>query len=174
MALGLVVGMDYTDASLSVHDLLQELKLHPLVRQILEGGTRVAWGAKTIPEGGIQALPRKLHVPGALLTGDAAGFVNVPALKGIHYAMRSGMLAAETAVDTVSPGATAWEPGALEPYDAAIRDSFIYKDLLRVRNMRPAFAKGLVRGSITAGLATASFGKAPRKNLKLEGMPKRR
>ena len=169
VALGLVVGLDYTDASLSVHDLLQELKLHPLVRQILEGGTRVAWGAKTIPEGGIQALPRKLHVPGALLTGDAAGFVNVPALKGVHYAMRSGMLAAETAVDTVRPGATAWEPGALEPYDAAIRDSFIYKDLLRVRNMRPAFTKGLVRGSITAGLATASFGKAPRKNLKLEG-----
>ena len=101
VALGLVVGMDYTDATLSVHDLLQELKLHPLVRDILEGGTRVAWGAKTIPEGGLQALPRKLHIPGALLTGDAAGFVNVPALKGVHYAMRSGMLAAETALDAV-------------------------------------------------------------------------
>jgi electron-transferring-flavoprotein dehydrogenase len=168
VALGLVVGMDYTDATLSVHDLLQELKLHPLVRHILEGGTRVAWGAKTIPEGGIQALPRKLHVPGALLTGDAAGLVNVPALKGVHYAMRSGMLAAETALDAVGPGATSWEPGALEPYDAAIRESFIYKDLMRVRNMRPAFTKGFVRGSMTAGLATASFGKAPRKDLELE------
>ncbi|HVO36182.1 MAG TPA: NAD(P)/FAD-dependent oxidoreductase, partial [Gemmatimonadales bacterium] len=84
VSIGLVVGLDYADASLSVHDLLQQLKLHPLIRPILEGGTRAGWGAKTIPEGGFHALPRQFFVRGALLTGDSAGLVNVPALKGIH------------------------------------------------------------------------------------------
>ncbi len=167
VCIGLVVGLDYTDASLSVHDMLQELKLHPLVRKIIEGGTRVAWGAKTIPEGGIQAMPARFSVPGALFVGDAAGFVNVPALKGVHYAMRSGMLAAEAAIGAIGPGGTAWEPGGLEDYDHEIRESFIWRDLERVRNMRPAFHKGFVRGSIGAGIATASLGKMPRKNSKV-------
>ena len=168
VALGLVVGLDYTDASLSVHDLLQELKLHPLVREILDGGTRVGWGAKTIPEGGLQALPRKLHFPGGMIVGDGAGLVNVPALKGIHYAIRSGMLAAETALDAVGPGATAWTPGELESYDQAVRESFIWQDLERVRNMRPAFTKGFVAGSVISGLATASFGRLPPKDILVE------
>ena len=98
VSLGMVVGLDYTDATLSVHDLLQELKTHPLVRPLLHGGKRVAWGAKTIPEGGFQALPDRLSFPGGMIVGDSAGFVNVPALKGIHYAMKSGMLAAGAAV----------------------------------------------------------------------------
>jgi electron-transferring-flavoprotein dehydrogenase len=168
VSLGLVVGLDYTDPALSVHDLLQELKLHPLVRRILAGGTRVGWGAKTIPEGGLQALPRKLHFPGGMIVGDAAGLVNVPALKGIHYAMGSGMLAAETALDAVAPGATAWTPGQLEPFDQAVRESFIWHDLERVRNMRPAFRKGFLAGSAISGLATASFGRLPPKDLPVE------
>src|SRR5438105_15407728 len=95
VTLGMVVGLDYRDAELSVHDLLQELKTHPLVRKLLEGGERVAWGAKTIPEGGFLSLPSRLHAPGLLILGDGAGLVNVPALKGIHYAVESGRLAAE-------------------------------------------------------------------------------
>ncbi len=161
VALGLVVGLDHADPSLSVHDLLQELKTHPLIRGILAGGKRVGWGAKTIPEGGIQSLPRKLHVPGALIVGDAAGFVNVPALKGIHYAMDSGRLAAEAAVAAVAGGSTSWTGGSLQAYDDAIRGSYIWTDLQRERNLRPAFQHGFVGGSVRAGVATVSFGKVP-------------
>jgi electron-transferring-flavoprotein dehydrogenase len=168
VTLGMVVGLDYTDATLSVHDLLQELKGHPFVRRILEGGRRVAWGAKTIPEGGFLALPERLSFPGGMLVGDAAGFVNVPALKGIHYAIRSGTLAAEAAFEAVKPGKTAWAPGALDPYDRAVRESYIWTDLERVRNMRPAFQHGFVRGAVLAGAAMNSLGKIPRGNLKLE------
>jgi electron-transferring-flavoprotein dehydrogenase len=167
VALGLVVGLDYGDPSLSVHDLLQQLKTHPLLRKLLQGGTRVAWGAKTIPEGGLQSLPRRLSVPGALIAGDAAGFVNVPALKGIHYAIESGRLAAETAVAAVAAGSTAWTPGALDGYDEAVRRSFIWADLRRNRNLRPAFTYGFAVGSALAGAATASFGRFPRGDLKV-------
>jgi electron-transferring-flavoprotein dehydrogenase len=95
VTIGLVVGLDYRDASLSVHDLLQELKTHPKIRKILEGGERLEWGAKTIPSGGFHSLPQRLHAPGLLLCGDGVGMVNVPRLKGIHYAIESGRLAAE-------------------------------------------------------------------------------
>jgi electron-transferring-flavoprotein dehydrogenase len=168
VALGMVVGLDYTDATLSVHDLLQELKGHPFVRRILEGGERVAWGAKTIPEGGFLALPDRFHFPGGMIVGDGAGLVNVPALKGIHYAMRSGMLAAEAAVEALAPGRTAWEPGALESYDTALRESYIWRDLERVRNMRPAFRYGFVRGAGLAGVAMNTLGKLPPGDLSLE------
>jgi electron-transferring-flavoprotein dehydrogenase len=168
VALGMVVGLDYTDATLSVHDLLQELKLHPFVRKILDGGKRVAWGAKTIPEGGFLALPDRFHFPGGMIAGDGAGLVNVPALKGIHYAMRSGMLAAESAFETLAPGRTAWEPGALESYDEALKESYVWKDLERVRNMRPAFHHGFTRGAMLAGVALNTLGKLPPRDLKLE------
>src|SRR5215211_6993564 len=105
VSLGFVVGLDYADARLSVHDLLQELKLHPLVRRILGEGKRVAWGAKAIPEGGYWAMPR-LHAPGMVICGDAGGMVNVPKLKGIHYAIRSGMLAAETIYAQLKQGSS--------------------------------------------------------------------
>ena len=95
VSIGFVTGLDYTDARFSVHDVLQEFKLHPLVKKILEGGKRVAWGAKAIPEGGYWAMPT-LHAPGMVIAGDAGGMVNVPKLKGIHYAIESGRLAAET------------------------------------------------------------------------------
>ena len=125
----MVVGLDYRDAELSVHDLLQELKTHPRVRRILEGGERVQWGAKTIPEGGFVALPKQFHAPGLLLCGDGVGLVNVPALKGIHYAIESGRLAAEAAWRTLERGASARD--ALASYDESLRESFIWSDLHR-------------------------------------------
>ncbi len=161
VSIGLVVGLDYADASLSVHDLLQQLKLHPLVRPILEGGTRAGWGAKTIPEGGFYALPSQLSVRGAVLTGDAAGLVNVPALKGIHYAMWSGILAAETIFGCLKAGRDPIALGALSGYDQAVRQSFIGRDLYRVRNMRQAFGGGLVPGAALAGLMTLTRGAFP-------------
>ncbi len=163
VSIGLVVGLDYADASLSVHDLLQQLKLHPLIRPILEGGERAehGWGAKTIPEGGFYALPRQLSMSGALLTGDSAGFVNVPALKGIHYAMWSGMLAAETIFAVLKQGREPTALGALSGYDAAVRGSFIWSDLYRVRNMRQAFHAGLLPGALLAGAMTVTRGVFP-------------
>jgi electron-transferring-flavoprotein dehydrogenase len=168
VTLGMVVGLDYRDVELSVHDLLQELKTHRLVRRILEGGERIGWGAKTIPEGGFVAVPRRMHAPGLLITGDGAGFVNVPALKGIHYAIESGRLAAETAFAALQRGRTPWTPGALAGYDQAIRETFIWDDLKRVRNMRQAFGKGFLVGGAMAGAMTASFGKFPPGNAKTE------
>ena len=165
LTIGMVVGLDYRDAELSVHDLLQELKTHPKIRRLLDGGERVAWGAKTIPEGGWYALPREMHAPGLLLTGDAAGTVNVPALKGIHYAIESGMLAAEAIFGALQPGEVVWRPSALEPYDEAVRGGLIGKDLFRVRNMRQVFEKGFVRGSAAAGAATVSMGRVPHKRV---------
>jgi electron-transferring-flavoprotein dehydrogenase len=168
VTLGMVVGLDYRDAELSVHDLLQELKTHKLVRRILEGGERIGWGAKTIPEGGFVAIPRRLHAPGLLICGDGAGLVNGPALKGIHYAIESGRLAAEAAFAALQRGRTAWTPGALAGYDQAIRDTFIWGDLKRVRNMRQAFGKGFWLGGAMAGAMTASFGKFPPGDAKTE------
>jgi electron-transferring-flavoprotein dehydrogenase len=161
VSLGMVVGLDHRDAELSVHDLLQQLKTHRLVRGLLEGGERIGWGAKTIPEGGFVALPKRLHAPGLLLCGDGAGFVNVPALKGIHYAIESGRLAAEATFAALQPGRTPWAPGALASYDDAVRDGFIWEDLKRVRNMRQAFGRGFYAGGILAGMMTASRGAFP-------------
>jgi electron-transferring-flavoprotein dehydrogenase len=166
VTIGLVVGLDYRDAELSVHDLLQELKLHPRVRKILEGGERVQWGAKTIPEGGFVALPKKLHAPGLLLCGDGVGLVNVPALKGIHYAIESGRLAAEAAWRTLERGASSRD--ALASYDASVRESFIWSDLREVRNMRQAFGRGFYLGGALAGAMTATKGKFPPGNARTE------
>jgi electron-transferring-flavoprotein dehydrogenase len=159
VTLGMVVGLDYRDVELSVHDLLQELKTHPLVRRILEGGERVEWGAKTIPEGGFVALPKQLHAPGLLLCGDGAGFVNVPALKGIHSAVESGRLAAEAAFGAVHGGAS--PATALGAYDDALRESFIWEELQEVRNMRQAFGRGFWLGGALAGAMTATKGHFP-------------
>jgi electron-transferring-flavoprotein dehydrogenase len=161
LTLGMVVGLDYRDAELSVHDLLQELKTHPLVRKLLEGGERVAWGAKTIPEGGFLSLPKQLHAPGLLICGDGAGLVNVPALKGIHYAIESGSLAAEAAFAALQRGQTPSTPGALAAYDDALRRSFVWKDLQEVRNMRQAFGRGFWLGGALAGAMTATKGRFP-------------
>jgi electron-transferring-flavoprotein dehydrogenase len=166
VTLGMVVGLDYRDVELSVHDLLQELKTHKLVRKILLGGERLEWGAKTIPEGGFLSLPKRLNAPGLLLAGDGAGLVNVPALKGIHYAVESGRLAAEAAYAALQRGATPVR--ALRVYDDSLRDSFVWKDLREVRNMRPAFARGFWMGGALAGAMTASKGHLPPKDAHLE------
>src|SRR5579862_6922679 len=159
VTIGLVVGLDYRDVDLSVHDLLQELKTHPRVRKMLEGGERVQWGAKTIPEGGFVALPKKFHAPGLLLTGDGIGLVNVPALKGIHYAIESGRLAAEAAWRSVARGASS--RSALASYDESLRSSFIWSDLREVRNMRQAFGRGFYVGGALASAMTATKGHFP-------------
>jgi electron-transferring-flavoprotein dehydrogenase len=161
VTLGMVVGMDYRDVELSVHDLLQELKTHSFIRELLDGGQRVAWGAKTIPEGGLLSLPSRLHAPGLLITGDGAGLVNVPALKGIHYAIESGRLAAEAAFHAIGRGETPWRPGGLESYDESLRESFVWKDLEEVRNMRQAFGRGFWMGSALAGMMTVTKGHLP-------------
>ena len=166
VTLGMVVGLDYRDGELSVHDLLQELKTHKLVRKIVRGGERIAWGAKTIPEGGLLAVPRRLHAPGLLLVGDGAGLVNVPALKGIHYAVESGRLAAEAAYASLQRGAT--PARSLHVYDDSLRNSFVWSDLREVRNMRPAFARGFWQGGALAGAMTVSKGHFPPRDAHLE------
>jgi electron-transferring-flavoprotein dehydrogenase len=168
VTVGMVVGLDYRDVELSVHDLLQELKTHPLLRRILAGGERLEWGAKTIPEGGLLALPRRLHAPGLLICGDGAGFVNVPALKGVHYAIETGSLAAEAAFGALERGQTPWTPGALSAYDETIRQSFVWKELEEVRNMRQAFGRGFWLGGALAGMMTVSRGRLPPGDLRTE------
>jgi electron-transferring-flavoprotein dehydrogenase len=165
VSLGMVVGLDYRDAELSVHDLLQELKTHPLLRKQLEGGERVAWGAKTIPEGGFLSLPKRLHAPGLLICGDGAGLVNVPALKGIHYAVESGRLAAEAAFAALQRGESPGRRGALARYDESLSESFVWRDLRQVRNMRQAFGRGFWLGGALAGAMTASRGAFPPGNV---------
>jgi electron-transferring-flavoprotein dehydrogenase len=155
VSIGFVVGLDHADARVSGHDLLQELKLHPLVRGILEGGKRVAWGAKAIPEGGWWALPR-LHAPGMVICGDAAGMVNVPRLKGIHYAIRSGMLAAEAIAAAVRAGSN-----DLSAYERAVHSSEIAADLYESRNMKQPFAKGLLVGGAITNAMVLTRGRLP-------------
>jgi electron-transferring-flavoprotein dehydrogenase len=161
VTIGMVVGLDYRDAELSVHELLQQLKLHPRIRPILEGGERVQWGAKTIPEGGFVSLPKRLHAPGLLLCGDGVGLVNVPALKGIHYAIESGRLAADAAWRALARGSSL---RALSSYDDALRESFVWRELREVRNMRQAFGRGFWLGSAGAGMATVTKGRFPPKD----------
>src|SRR5204862_4797003 len=107
---------------------------HPKIRKLLAGGERVGWGAKTIPSGGWYSLPKQLHAPGLLLCGDGIGMVNIPRLKGVHYAIESGRLAAESAFASLRRGAT--PATALSSYDDAIHKSFIHDDLYEVRDMR--------------------------------------
>jgi electron-transferring-flavoprotein dehydrogenase len=156
VSLGLVVGLDYTDATFSVHDALQELKTHPFVRGILEGGERVAWGAKTIPSGGYWSMPSRLAVPGMVIAGDAAGMVNVPTLKGIHYAMHAGMYAAEAIVDALKRDSINFEA-----YEEKVRNSVIEKDLYRSRNMRQPFSHGFFLGGALASVMEVTGGAFP-------------
>jgi electron-transferring-flavoprotein dehydrogenase len=157
ISLGIVVGLDYHDASLDIHELLQRLKLHPLFRRYLEGGQLLEWGAKTIPEGGYYALPQRRSGDGVLLAGDAVGFVDVPSLKGIHYAMQSGIYAARAAFAGLKAGDTS--AARLAAYDRMVDESYIVADMYRTRNMRLAFKDGLYFGGFKAGLMTISGGR---------------
>jgi electron-transferring-flavoprotein dehydrogenase len=168
VSLGFVVGLEYRDVELSVHDLLQEFKTHPLLRGILGGGERVAWGAKTITEGGFLSLPRKLNAPGLLLVGEGAGLVNVPRLKGVHFAIESGRLAAEAAFRALQRGEHPGRLGALDSYDESLRSSYLWKDLREVRNMRQVFDQGFVEGGARASLMTVTKGHLPPKDYGVE------
>jgi electron-transferring-flavoprotein dehydrogenase len=140
VSIGFVLDLDYADATTSAHDLLQEFKTHPMVREILEGGERISWGAKAIPAGGYWAMP-KLSTPGAVLIGDAAGMVNLAALKGVHYAIKSGMLAAEQI-----HAALKQDSNNFSGFEEAVEGSIIKKDLYEQRNTRQPFQKGLLKG----------------------------
>ena len=168
VTVGFVVGLEYRDVELSAHDLLQEFKTHRLLRKILEGGERVAWGAKTITEGGLLSLPARLNAPGLVLVGESAGLVNVPRLKGLHYAIESGRLAAEAIVDALGRGEVAGRPGALDTYDAAVRESYLWRELDEVRNMRQVFDKGFFIGGALASAMTVTKGKLPPKDFGTE------
>jgi electron-transferring-flavoprotein dehydrogenase len=155
VSIGFVVGLDYTDATVSPHDLLQLFKTSKLVRGILEGGKRVAWGAKAIPEGGYWAMP-KPSAPGMLICGDSAGMVNVPILKGIHYAIHAGIMAAETIFETLKSGGT-----DLSAYDRRVEDSLIGKELYQSRNMKQPFGRGFFVGGAITNAMVISRGRFP-------------
>ena len=158
ICLGLVVGLDYTDATFSCHDALQLIKTHPFVKDLIEGGKRIAWGAKTIPSGGYFAMPKRLAVPGMVVAGDAASMVNIPTLKGVHYAMHAGIYAAEAIVDALKQ-----DPDSVnfEAYDEKVRKSMIERDLKESRNMRQPFSKGFFLGGALASAMTVTKGAFP-------------
>ncbi len=162
---GLVIGLDTTDATFSVHDAVQLFKTHPFMRKILEGGKRVGWGAKTIPSGGYWALPKRFSVPGMLVAGDAAGMVNIAELAGIHYAMHAGMYAAESIVESLKEDIDSVN---FQNYDAKVRDSVIEKDLYRSRNMRQPLSKGLIFGGVMGSSMVATRGAFPGGHWKVE------
>jgi len=157
VSMGLVTGLDYRDATFSVHDVLQEFKTHPMIRKILAGGKRVAWGAKTIPSGGYWAMPERLSAPGLCIAGDSASMVNIPKLKGVHLAMHAGMFAAETIFAALKRGDTT----DLSAYDEMVRDSVIDREIHRSRNMRQPFAKGFLVGGAVANMMEISGGRFP-------------
>ncbi|MCF8881450.1 electron transfer flavoprotein-ubiquinone oxidoreductase [Erythrobacter sp. SN021] len=149
VALGFVTALDYANPYVSPYQEFQRWKHHPAIAAILEGGKRVAYGARVINEGGWQSVP-KLAFPGGALIGCAAGFVNVPRIKGSHTAMKSGMLAAESLAAAIAAG---HEHTELMDYDAAVRDSWIADELKKVKNAQPAVAKwGEDLGTVLAGI----------------------
>ncbi len=158
MAYGFVIGLDYRNPWLSPYDELQRFKLHPAIQPYFEGARRIAYGARALNEGGLQAIPR-LVFPGGALIGCAAGFLNVPKIKGTHTAMKSGMLAAEAVAEAIA----GTQPDVLEAYPSALERSWVWEELRRARNIRPAFARfGLWGGLAYAGLDTYLLrGRAP-------------
>ncbi len=150
IAIGFVAGLDYIDPEFKPFEAFQQLKNHPLIKPLLEGGEILSAGARALIEGGYQSLP-KVEMPGAMLIGDSAGLMNVPKIKGTHQAMRSGMLAAEHVAAT----------GTSAGWDARLRDSVVMKELRKVRNIRPGFHKGLWLGLANAGWETATAGLSP-------------
>jgi electron-transferring-flavoprotein dehydrogenase len=155
VSIGFVIDLDYADATTSAHDLLQLFKQHPLVRRILAGGERVGWGAKALPAGGWWSMPR-LAMPGAVIAGDGGGMVDTVALKGVHHAISSGVLAAEAIHAALARG-----EDSFDAYEDAVEDSPGGRELYRVRNARQAFQRGFVRGAPLAGLAIATGGRLP-------------
>jgi electron-transferring-flavoprotein dehydrogenase len=156
LALGFVAGLDYADPLFDPHVVFNRLKKHPLVASLIDGGTLVRYGAKALPEGGWNTIP-KLYMAGGLVAGDAGGFMNSMRLKGIHLAMRSGMLAAETAFDAIRAGDTS--EAALRTYKDKIDASPIKTELYPVRNVHQAFGYGLIAGLLFSGVALLTGGR---------------
>jgi len=148
VAVGLVVGLDYQDPSFDTHAAMQVWKTHPYVSKILEGGTVLEAGAKTLPEGGWNSVP-KFYADNMMIVGDSAGFLSTPRLKGVHLAVRSGICAAEAAADALVKGDTS--KASLAKYDELVNDSFIYKELYPTRNMRAVMQDGMVLGGLKMG-----------------------
>ncbi len=158
VSIGFVVGLSYSNPYLSPYEEFQRYKLHPLVRPFLEGGKRVAYGARAIAAGGLQALP-KLIFPGGCLVGDDAGFLNASRIKGTHAALKTGMLAAEAVFGALAAGRAGDE---LSEYPQKFRESWLYDELHRARNFKPWMSKGLYLGSLMFGIDQQLFrGKAP-------------
>ncbi|CAK1542716.1 unnamed protein product [Leptosia nina] len=163
VAVGFVVGLDYQNPYLSPFREFQRFKLHPYVKPMFEGGTRIAYGARALVEGGWQCLPKTVF-PGGCLAGDTAGFLNVPRIKGTHNAMKSGMLAAESAMELILSGEATHENGVTPTlYEDRLRESYVYKELKQVRNCRPSFhtSMGLYGGLAYSAFSTLVRGKEP-------------
>ncbi len=157
VAVGFVIALDYQNPYLSPYDEFQRFKTHPAIRPTFEGGRRIAYGARAISEGGYQSIPR-LTFPGGLLIGDTAGFLNVPKIKGTHTAMKSGMTAAEALFE----GMTAGEVREAASYPAKLKQTWVWDELYRVRNIRPAFRASLFPALAYSALDTYILrGKAP-------------
>jgi electron-transferring-flavoprotein dehydrogenase len=148
VAVGFVVHLNYENPQLSPYDEFQRFKTHPAIRDTFEGGKRIGYGARAISEGGLQSIP-KLVFPGGALIGDAAGFLNVPRIKGTHNAMKSGMLAAEAVFAALAEGRARDE---LNAYPEAFRSSWAYEDLHKVRNVKPGLRWGMWLGTLHGGL----------------------
>ncbi|MFO1037641.1 MAG: electron transfer flavoprotein-ubiquinone oxidoreductase [Geminicoccaceae bacterium] len=158
VSIGFVMGLDYENPYLSPFEEMQRLKTHPVIREILEGGRRIAYGARALSEGGFQSIP-KLTFPGGALIGDTAGFLNVPKIKGTHTAMKSGMVCAEAAFAALKDGA---EKPSLDAYPEMLKKSWLWPELYDVRNIRPSFRWGLWRAlGYCAFDALVLKGKAP-------------
>ena len=158
VAVGYVVGLDYSNPHLSPFEEFQRFKTHPAVRDVFEGGRRVSYGARALNEGGFQSIP-KLTFPGGCLVGCTAGFLNVPKIKGTHTAMKSGMTAAEAIFESLEDMQPGHEPAS---YADRLQKSWLWTELYKVRNIRPGFAKGLWLGMANAALDTYLFmGRAP-------------
>ena len=157
---GYVVGLDYDNPHLSPFEEMQRFKTHPAIRPMLEGGKRVAYGARALNEGGLQSLP-KLTFPGGLLIGCGAGFLNVPKIKGSHNAMKTGMLAAEAAFEALTGEGEA--PAELEAFTRKVEGSWVHEELHKARNFRPSFTKWGLYGSMLYGALDLKLlgGRAP-------------
>ncbi|XP_005182208.1 electron transfer flavoprotein-ubiquinone oxidoreductase, mitochondrial [Musca domestica] len=163
IAVGFVVGLDYQNPWISPFQEFQRFKTHPKVRGVFEGATRIAYGARAINEGGIQSLPSKLTFPGGCLIGCSAGFLNVPKIKGSHYAMKSGMLAAESAFESIMGEYQETAGFTPKSYPEKIKNSFIWSDLNKIRNVRPSFHNplGLYGGLVLSGFSIFMGGREP-------------
>ena len=156
VSIGLVIGLEYANPQLDPHEMFQKWKTHPFVKKILEGGKLVRYGAKTIPAGGWYSMPRN-YVDGGLIIGDSGSFLDSQRLKGIHMAIKSGMLAAETILESLKTGDTSAK--ALSAFPAKVEQSYIKKELWAVRNFHQSFKYGLYGGLFHAGLQFISGGR---------------